>query len=100
MDTAEGAGRMKTERFELVEVNGYMPKTLESGKLYHSSRCSVAIHICPCGGCGMETVTPIGADGWDLTAGANGPTLSPSIGNFQFPCKSHYFIRDGGVVWA
>lgn len=24
----------------------------------------------------------------------------PSIGNSSFPCRSHYFIIDGGVRWA
>ena len=25
-------------------------------------------------------------------------SLSPSIGNFQFPCKSHYWIRENRVI--
>ena len=27
-------------------------------------------------------------------------SLSPSIGNFSFPCKSHYFIKKNCVQWA
>jgi hypothetical protein len=27
-------------------------------------------------------------------------SLDPSIGNFNLPCQSHYWIRDGKVVWA
>ena len=28
-----------------------------------------------------------------------GPTLWPSIGNWQKDCRSHYYIRDGKVLW-
>jgi hypothetical protein len=27
-------------------------------------------------------------------------SLSPSIGNFEFSCQSHYFIRKNLVVWV
>jgi hypothetical protein len=27
-------------------------------------------------------------------------SLSPSIGNWQFPCRSHYWIRENAIVWA
>jgi hypothetical protein len=27
-------------------------------------------------------------------------SLDPSIGNWSFPCKSHYWIRSGRVRWA
>ena len=27
-------------------------------------------------------------------------TLDPSIGNWSFACRSHYFMRKGRVVWA
>ena len=27
-------------------------------------------------------------------------TLAPSVGNWSLPCKSHYLIRQGRVVWA
>ena len=26
-------------------------------------------------------------------------SLYPSVGNREFDCKSHYLIRDGGVIW-
>ena len=27
-------------------------------------------------------------------------SLHPSIGNWSFPCRSHYWIRGNRVVWA
>lgn len=30
----------------------------------------------------------------------NGPTLWPSVGNWQYPCRSHYVINEGQVIWA
>jgi hypothetical protein len=26
--------------------------------------------------------------------------LAPSVGNWQLPCKSHYIIREGRILWA
>jgi hypothetical protein len=27
-------------------------------------------------------------------------SLAPSIGNWEFPCRSHYWIRDNTIRWA
>lgn len=71
-----------------------MPDVLEQGILYISKECEVAIHLCLCG-CGMQTVTPLWEPhGWHLTEKGDTVSLSPSIGNYQFPCKSHYIITD------
>jgi hypothetical protein len=83
---------------ELREVE-FMPEPLEPGVLYVSRKYEVAIHLCACG-CALETVTPIGAGDWTLTVADGKATLSPSIGNWQFPCRSHYWICGGAVVWA
>lgn len=85
-------------RFRLVNVK-YMPKQLKPGILYASEEFGIAVHLCPCG-CGSKVRTPLGPTEWVLEKGANGPTLYPSIGNWQFPCQSHYWITDGRVVWA
>lgn len=85
-----------------------MPETKEEGILYISKRFGLAIHLCACG-CGEQVVTPINGSwngwdkshGWDFTEHEDGTvTLSPSIGNFEFPCKSHYFIRRNKIVWV
>lgn len=84
-------------RTEFVE---FMPERLEEGVLYVSLRFKAAQHLCPCG-CGNWVYLPFHNPETDWTMTLNGGlvTLSPSIGN-RFPCKSHYWIKDGEVVWA
>lgn len=77
----------------------FMPPQLAPDTLYISLQYKTAIHLCACG-CGIKTVTPLGYDGWLLTWADGKATLSPSIGNQQFPCKSHYWIRENKIVWA
>ena len=76
----------------------FVPETLEQGVIYVSRKFETAIHLCACG-CGIQTVTPFRDNGWGwvLTEGLNGVTLRPSIGNQNFPCRSHYWITDGEV---
>ncbi|HYV35180.1 MAG TPA: DUF6527 family protein, partial [Gemmataceae bacterium] len=50
-------------------------------------------------GCGAKVSTPLGPTEWSLTETATGPSLYPSIGNWQFPCKSHYWISNGEIFW-
>ena len=88
---------MKTERFRLEEVE-YMPKELVPAVLYASQKYRTAAHLCACG-CGEKVRTQLGPLGWNITTGRGGPTLSPSVGNWQKPCRSHYFIRNGYVLW-
>jgi hypothetical protein len=85
-------------RFGLEFVD-LMPSVLEPGIVYFSDEFEIAIHLCACG-CGAKISTPIGPTEWSIQDSATGPTLYPSIGNWQLPCKSHYFIRRGEVVWA
>lgn len=74
-----------------------MPEVLEQGVLYVSRKFELAIHLCACG-CGIQTVTPFDhPSGWVLTDDPEGVTLRPSIGNQQFPCKSHYWITKGRI---
>ena len=71
-----------------------MPNEFEENKLYISENYGkVAIHLCLCG-CKNQTVTPLGGgENWDLVKEKNGKvSLIGSIGNFRFPCKSHYII--------
>jgi len=82
-------------RLEAVE---FMPAKLQPGVLYVSKQYRTAAHLCACG-CGEKVRTQLGDLGWRITEGRSGPTLFPSIGNWQKPCRSHYFIRDGRVLW-
>lgn len=74
-----------------------MPSEREEGIIYVSIKFSTAVHNCLCG-CGMKVVTPIRRDKWVLTYDGEAISLSPSIGNWSFPCQSHYWIRNGQVI--
>src|SRR5262245_66537482 len=88
----------KLTQIELVRVR-YVPTTLEPGRLYVSEEFGAAVHLCACG-CGSKVSTPLGPTEWTLQETAGGPSLRPSVGNWQFPCKSHYWISKGGIVWS
>ncbi|WP_409050732.1 DUF6527 family protein [Variovorax guangxiensis] len=60
---------------------------------------AVAAHRCACG-CGREVVTPLSPTDWKLIFDGENVSLEPSIGSWSFPCRSHYFIRQGKVKWA
>ena len=77
----------------------YMPKQLEPGVLYVSEEFGTAAHLCACG-CGAKVRTPVGPTDWKFKDTAKGASLYPSIGNWQHPCQSHYWILRGEVVWA
>lgn len=84
-------------RFEARGVH-YIPAQLEPGLIYVSDEYGVAVHLCACG-CGDKVVTPLGETDWELTEETDGPTLWPSVGNWQSPCQAHYVIRRGRVLW-
>ena len=83
-------------RHEFVEA---VPDELEDGVLYVSMLFATAVHRCCCG-CGSEVVTPFSPTDWSLTFDGRSVSLSPSIGNWSFACRSHYWIDKGGVRWA
>jgi hypothetical protein len=88
--------RIERIRLEVVEL---MPSVLDPGVLYVSQKYRTAAHLCACG-CGEKIRTQLGPLGWKFTNRRRGPSLSPSIGNWQKPCRSHYFIKNGVVIWA
>ena len=77
-----------------VEV---LPAELDPGVLYISGAHSVVAHLCCCG-CDREVVTPLGSAGWTLKYDGQ-VSLSPSIGNGAYACKSHYVIQASRVRW-
>ncbi|EKD84348.1 MAG: hypothetical protein ACD_39C00095G0006 [uncultured bacterium] len=85
-------------KIDLVHAH-YIPKTLAPGVLYVSVEFGAAVHLCACG-CGSKVSTPLGTAEWALTETPRGPSLRPSVGNWQLPCKSHYWITEGSIVWA
>lgn len=91
--------RTAVDAFRVVRVK-HIPRALEHGVLYISEEYEATQHLCACG-CGVEVHLPLAsAHGWVLTWDDGLPTLAPSIGSYQIPCRSHYFIRRGRVVWA
>jgi len=89
---------MKTAKISLKHVR-FMPKTLDAGVLYVSKEFGTAAHLCACG-CGSKVRTPLGPTEWTLTEAKAGPSLDPSIGNWQLACRSHYWIDRGRIIWA
>lgn len=87
---------MKTINFEFVEC---IPDVLEEGTVYVSLKHCVAIHKCCCG-CHKEVVTPFSPTDWKLIFDGKSISLYPSIGNWNFPCRSHYWITNNNVVRA
>lgn len=75
-----------------------VPSKIEEGILYICLDCDVVVHKCACG-CGEKVVLPLSPEHWQLHYDGE-VTLSPSIGNYQYKCKSHYFIRNSSVVWV
>ena len=89
---------MRANSMRPVHVE-FVPKTLENGRLYISKKFRTASHLCCCG-CGTKIVTPLREAEYSLTEHGELVSLSPSIGNWNHPCQSHYWIRDNQVIWA
>lgn len=77
----------------------FIPDALDEGVLYVSIAYGTAAHRCCCG-CGREVVTPLSPTDWKLIFDGETVSLYPSIGNWNFPCRSHYWIRHNRVEWA
>ena len=82
-----------------VVVRGAIPAELSIGKIYVNLSGSRAHHLCACG-CGRRVLTPLNYHEWRLTGSDFSPSLTPSVGNWNLECKSHYWIRKGRTVWA
>jgi Family of unknown function (DUF6527) len=76
-----------------------IPDHVEDGRLYISVGFATAVHKCCCG-CGKEVVTPLSPTDWKLIFDGRTVSLHPSIGNWSFDCKSHYWIQNNRVRWA
>lgn len=75
----------------------FIPENIDEGILYISVKYCTAIHKCVCG-CGNEVVTPLSPTDWEFTFNGETISLSPSIGNWNFECRSHYWIRNNRIV--
>jgi hypothetical protein len=90
---------MKQEIVLKHEFVEFIPDELEQGTIYVSMRFATASHLCVCG-CGNKVVTPIRPTDWTLLFDGKTISLEPSIGNWSFPCQSHYYVRKNLVKWA
>lgn len=77
----------------------HLPEKLDDGLLYISEPFALAAHKCCCG-CGEEVITPLKPKHWRIVKGQRGVSLWPSIGNWKFRCRSHYWIRENQVIPA
>lgn len=76
-----------------------IPDQIEEGMLYVSIKYATVIHKCVCG-CKNDVVTPLSPTDWQLTYDGETVSLYPSIGNWSFECKSHYWITNNKVKYA
>ncbi|WP_202616013.1 DUF6527 family protein [Edaphocola flava] len=77
----------------------FIPEKVKEGLLYISIEYCTAIHKCVCG-CGNEVVTPLSPTEWELKFNGKSITLHPSMGNWNFECRSHYWIRSSKIEFA
>lgn len=77
----------------------YIPEDLVDDVIYVSVAFATVAHKCCCG-CGNEVITPLSPTDWKLTFDGETVSLDPSVGNWRFPCQSHYWIKRDRVSWA
>ena len=87
--------KLKMLSHQFVE---HIPDRLADGTVYVSIPFGTVVHKCCCG-CGSEVVTPLSPTDWKLTFDGESISLYPSIGNWSFPFKSHYWITRNRVNW-
>ena len=88
--------KQETYNHQFVE---FIPEELQDGAIYVSMRFATVSHLCACG-CRRKVVTPLKPTDWKLTFDGKTIALHPSIGNWNFQCRSHYWIRNSRVQWA
>jgi hypothetical protein len=77
----------------------FLPEDLEPDTLYISMEYGTSAHSCLCG-CGERVVTPLTPTDWHLVYDGETVSLTPSIGNWSFPCQSHYWIERSRAHWS
>ena len=89
---------MRTDTFSPAVVE-FIPLALEPHIFYISEVYSTTAHLCACG-CGTKVFLPLSPAEWRVRYDEDAVTVRPSVGNWDFPCRSHYFITEGAVEWA
>ena len=88
--------RMRAIELEFVEQ---IPAEIDPGKLYVSLKYRTSAHLCGCG-CGSRVILRLSPRHWCVILDGETVSMYPSVGNWQLPCRSHYWIRDGRIVEA
>ncbi|MCK0115124.1 DUF6527 family protein [Gelidibacter sp. F63206] len=83
-------------KYQFVE---FMPDVIQERVIYISLEYKSVIHKCACG-CGEEVNTPLHPTGWKMIYNGEDISLKPSVGNWSFDCKSHYWIINSKVEWS
>ena len=83
-------------KHEFVE---FIPAELQERTLYISIRFATVSHLCACG-CKNKVVTPLKPTQWKFVFDGKTISLHPSVGNWSFPCRSHYWVRNNRIQWA
>ena len=78
----------------------HLPDILEEGILYISESFNISGHKCCCG-CKEDVFLKLGPAKWHLKKNAQqSVSLSPSVGNWNYACQSHYWIRNNNIIEA
>jgi hypothetical protein len=89
--------KVQVLRPEYVEQ---LPDQLTEGIFYICEGFDLTAHKCCCG-CGEDVYNKLSPAKWRLTKMPDGRvSLHPSIGNWKYACKSHYWIRANRVIDA
>ena len=89
---------MKQTKYKTLFVDRMTPCP-KDGILYMLPQFNVAVHNCMCG-CGEQVVTQLGDGQWSWCFDGDNASLFPSVGNFQHDCESHYYLKQGNVIWV
>lgn len=76
------------------------PEQLQEGIIYISEEFNLTGHKCCCG-CGEDVYLKLGPAKWQLTKEPDRTvSLFPSVGNWKYACRSHYWITGNEVLEA
>jgi hypothetical protein len=76
------------------------PEQLQEGVLYICEEFSLTAHKCCCG-CGEDVYNKLSPVKWQLAKMPDqSVSLTPSIGNDAYECRSHYWIQRNRVIDA
>ena len=90
---------MKTKRkvnieFKKVETLPFLNE-MDDNVIYISDKYGISEHKCLCG-CGFRVAMPISIREWSYKIDSKKRlSMHPSVGNYQYKCKSHYIIKKG-----